>query len=422
MRSLGSLPLIARVARQSGVASPTPRLRPSFASPSARRDGGRAGLLAALLLALAGPAAAAETAGGVAIVDLPFPVKAMRGPGSEVALAVSTSGLLPIARPKPASADPKAAPPPEPDAFEVAPVAVVWGEGGGAVLSLDGDTVKTTLIGAEAVEGLVASEMPRGAVPGTRRALSGPLSAYLSGAADAAGLTIRERQPVGTPSEPTAVPVASVTLTPGPGAAFATVRRPRIATLDGKPAVLAVTAGPGAASALVLAAKDVAKDAPKDAAGAWSLVARTPPQAGGTLLAIAGIADFSGGGRPQVATIREADGGGVLQLWSYAGGALTLAAEAPGYAGPSADLDLAAVIPGERGKPATLALPAADRGTLAIVSLTGGIEERTRILLPGPAALGVAALGRGGRARVLVGLADGRLAIVPANLPGNLPR
>ncbi|GEP01026.1 hypothetical protein [Methylobacterium haplocladii] len=370
-------------------------------------------MVAALLLILAAPAVAAEPAGGVTILDLPFSVKAMRGPGSEVALAVSTSGLLPIARPKPASADPKARPAPTPDETEIAPVAVVWGEGGGAVLSLDGDTVKTTLIGAEAMEGLAASETPRGAVPGSRRALSGPLSAYLSGPTGAtgraSGLTIRERQPVGTTSEPTAVPVASATLAPGADAVFA-ARRPRIATIDGTPVIVAVTAGPGAVSALVLAAKD--------AAGAWSVVARTPPQSGATPLAVAGLGDFAGSGRPQAATIREPDGVGVLQLWSYADGALSLSAEAPGYAGPTAEIDLAAVIPGEPGQAAALALPAADRDTLAIVSLQGGIAERARILLPGPAALGVAVLGRGGRARILVGLADGRLAVIPANAAG----
>ncbi|GLS44167.1 hypothetical protein GCM10007884_21540 [Methylobacterium brachythecii] len=359
---------------------------------------------------MSAPAAAEEPSAGAGIIELPFKVKAMRGPGSEVSLAVSTSGILPIARPKPASADPKAPRAPAPDETEVAPVAVVWGDDGGAVLSLDGDAVKTTLIGAEAIEGLFASETPRGAVPGSRRALSGPLSAYLTGAVggagQAAGLTLRERQPLGTTSEPKAVPVATVTLAPGADQAFA-ARRPRIAILDGKAAVLVVTAGPGAASALALAEKD--------AGGAWTLAARTPPQAGATALSLAGVGDFSGKGRPQFVSIREPDAVGTLQLWSYAGGAFGLVAEAPGYAGPTADIDLAAVIPGEPGKAAALALPASDRTTLAIVSLDGGIVERARILLPGPAALGIAVLGRGERARVLVGLADGRLAVAGAS-------
>ena len=67
----------------------------------------------------------------VTILDLPFPARALRGPGSEVAVSVATSGLLPLARPK--SADPKATLGAEP---EDAAVAVVWGEDGGAALSL----------------------------------------------------------------------------------------------------------------------------------------------------------------------------------------------------------------------------------------------------------------------------------------------
>jgi hypothetical protein len=225
-------------------------------------------------------------------------------------------------------------------------------------------------------------------------------------------LTIRERQPVGTTSEPKAVPVTSVTLPPGADAVFA-ARRPRIATLDGGQSVIAATAGPGAVSTLVIAKTD--------AAGTWNLVARSAPQAGGAPLAVAGVADFSGTGRLDLATIREPDGAGVLQLWSYAEGALTLVDEAPGFAGPTADIDLAAVIPGEPGTSASLALPAADRGTLAVVALNGRVDEKARVLLPGPAALGVAVLGRGSAARVLVGLADGRLAVVPANPPGTVP-
>lgn len=388
------------------------------------------GLLSvALILLLAAPAAAAEPIPQVSLLDLPFAVKAMRGPGSEVALAVSTSGLLPIAKakpvPKPSSADPKAAPAPQPDETEAAPVAVIWGEGGGAVLSLEGGAVRATLIGAEAVEGLAAAETPRGAVPGSRRALSGPLSAYLSGptrgaTGQAAGLTIRERQPLGVTAEAKPVPMTTVTLAPGPDAVFA-ARRPRIAgfgahfggTFDGKPMVLAVTAS-GRASALVLAGKD--------AGGAWSILARSPPQPGkepdGVALAPAAIADFSGTGQAQIAAIREPDGAGALQLWSYAEGALGLKQEESGYAGAGADdVDLAALIPPEPGGTPDLALPASDRTTLVLVSLKDGIRERARILLPGPAALGVAVLGRGAGARILVGLADGRVAVVPASAP-----
>ena len=122
-------------------------------------------------------AAGAEGAGPrVTPLDLPFRATAMRGPGSEVALSAATSGLSPVARRPPASADPKARPAKsgdDGDASETPPVAVVWGEGGGAVLSLAEGRIRTTLVRGEAIEGIAVSETARGAVPGTRRALAG---------------------------------------------------------------------------------------------------------------------------------------------------------------------------------------------------------------------------------------------------------
>ena len=375
----------------------------------------RRAALAALLCLVTLPAGA--EAARVEPVALPFAVKAMRGPGSEVALSVATSGLLPLAR-APASADPKAAGPAGPP-----PIVVVWGEGGGAVLSLEGETLRTTLIGAEAVEGFAAAETPRGAVPGSRRALDGPLSAYLTGPTRAlsgapgqgAVLTLRERQPLGVTAEPKAVPVTTHTLAPGEASVFAG-RTPRITRLDGRPAVVAVTAQGPAGSALALARKG--------SDGAWTLASAAPPQAGrgpeGAPLALAGLADFAGTGTPQIAAIRAPEGEGVLQFWRIADGTVSLAGELPGYAGPVAgeEADLAAAVP--RGaNPPELALPVAGRGALALVSAKGGApRERLRLPLPAPAAHGVAVLDASGSAKkILVGLADGRLVAVAADAP-----
>lgn len=383
----------------------------------------RRAVLAALLSLIALPALAAEDGpqgrSQVEPVTLPFAIKAMRGPGSDVALAVATSGLLPLAR-APVSADPKATASHSTASTAPTPVVVVWGEGGGAVLSLDGDRLRTTLIGAEAIEGFAAAETPRGAVPGSRRALDGPLSAYLTGPTRALGgapgqgtvLTLRERQPLGVTAEPKAVPVTTQTLATGEDRVFAG-RAPWITRLDGRPAVVAVTAQGATGSGLALAAKG------KD--GAWTLAAHTPPQAGkdadGAPLALVGIADFTGAGQPQIAAIRAPDGAGVLQLWRFADGVFSLAGERPGYAGPAAGegADLASAVP-RTGTPPDLALPVAGRGALALVSLKGGTpEERARVPLPAPAAHGIAVLEAGGTARtILVGLADGRLVAVPA--------
>ncbi|MFD1356095.1 hypothetical protein ACFQ4I_26030, partial [Methylorubrum suomiense] len=57
----------------------------------------RRAALAALLCLAALPASAEPAAPQVELLALPFRVTAMRGPGSEVALAVATSGLLPVA-------------------------------------------------------------------------------------------------------------------------------------------------------------------------------------------------------------------------------------------------------------------------------------------------------------------------------------
>jgi hypothetical protein len=370
--------------------------------------GARRALLTGLLgSAIAAAPACAEPS--VTILDLPFRARALRGPGSEVAIAVATSGLLPLARPR--SADPAAV---EPEA----PIAVVWGDAGGAALSLVEGQVTTTLLGAEAVEGLAAAETPRGALPGSRRAVSGPLSAHLAnpvpaltgGPEQAGSLVLRERQPVAMGGDPKPVPVATTTLTPAPDTAFA-LRRPRIGRLDGRPVVLAVTVAPTGGAALALYGK-------AEAGTDWTLLARSPEQApgpGGQPLKPAALADFSGTGRPQVAAVAAPDGAGRLQVWTPEAGALRLAREMPGYTNVSpgeGEADLAALVEPEREGAPDLALPIADRSAVAILSLKEGIRERARAALPGLAAFGLASLGRGPATRLLVGLADGRIAVV----------
>ncbi|POR40323.1 hypothetical protein [Methylobacterium sp. V23] len=372
--------------------------------------GARRALLIGLLIG-ASPACAEPS---VTILDLPFRARALRGPGSEVAIAVATSGLLPLARSR--SADPAT---PEPEA----PIAVVWGDAGGAALSLVDGQVTTTLLGAEAVDGLATAETPRGALPGSRRAVSGPLSVHLAdprpalagGPEQAGALVIRERQPVAMGGDPKPVPIVTTTLSAAPDAAFA-LRRPRIARLDGKPVVLAVTVAPAGGAALALFAK--AEPGAAASGAAWTLMARGPDQAagpGGQPLKPAAIADFSGSGRPQIAAVAAPDGAGQLQLWALEAGALRLVRAAPGYTNVSpgeGEVDLAALVEPEREGAPELALPIADRSAVAILSLKEGIRERSRAALPGLAAFGLASLGRGPAARLLVGLADGRIAVV----------
>ncbi|KQP83412.1 hypothetical protein ASF60_22065 [Methylobacterium sp. Leaf113] len=373
----------------------------------------RSALLVAFLV-LTAPALAEPS---VTILDLPFRAKALRGPGSEVAIAVATSGLLPLARSRN----------PNPTGIEQeAPIVVVWGDGGGAALSLVDGQVATTLLGAEAIEGLAAAETPRGALPGSRRAVSGPLSAYLAnpvpglagGPEQAASLVIRERQPVAMGGDPKPVPIVTTTLAAAPDTAFA-LRRPRIARFAEKPVIVAVIVTTTGASELALFGRAPADAKPDSKPGVpWSLLARSPAQetgSGGQPLKPAGIADFAGAGQPQIAAVANPEGAGLLQLWALESGALRRVHEAPGYTNVSpgeGEVDLSALVEPERAGPPELALPVADRSALAILVLKDGIRERLRIPLPGLAAFGLASLGRGPAARLLVGLADGRIAVV----------
>ncbi|RVU17165.1 hypothetical protein [Methylobacterium oryzihabitans] len=336
-----------------------------MSDPGAGRSGLRR-LAAATLLWLAAGPAVAEPA--VAIVPLPFRVAQLRGPDSEVALAAATSGL---GRPPPGG------------------VAVAWGDEGGAILSLDGDRIAVRPLAAEAIEALAAGETPRGAVAGSRRALSGPVSAYLSGATrggpdglpGAAGLTVRERQPVAMSADPKPVPTHTETVTPGPDAVF-TASPVRAAEIDGGLHLLAVKRQ-GAGSGLALVGRD---------GGGWRVRAEIPPAPGGL---DAAAADFDGGGRASLALLRGSPEGGRIEHWTLTGGRPVLAATAPGpFAGPD-DLVAAADLDGD--------------GAAALV--VPGPARRARAALPAPARA-VAILGGGRGARILVALADGRLAEV----------
>lgn len=372
------------------------------------------GCVAVVVLTLLTSAAALGSAGateGVTILDLPFKARALRGPGSEVAVAAATSGIVPGLRPGSATAAGE-------EAADDAPIAVVWGEDGGAALSLVDGNVRATPLAADAVEGLAAAETPRGALPGIRRAVSGGLSAYLSGPTraggeggpNAASLTVRERQAMAVSAEPKPVAITTTTVPAGPDAVFAP-RRPRTTRFDGKPAFVAVTRLADGRSALAIVGR-------RDGAPPWGVLAQGAAQDGGPLK-VAGIADFAGTGRPQIAAVKSPEAAGTLQLWTVSGNALALAAEAPGYTDGADDADLAATIDLDRDGVPELALPVADRSAVALLSLKGTITERARIALPAPAGFGLAILGKGAQARLLVGLADGRVAVAP--LPGAKP-
>ncbi len=324
----------------------------------------RAAVALALLL-LASPAAAEPR---VTLLDLPFRVTQLRDAGSEAALAVTTAGLPQLPR-------------------KAGPVAVAWGETGAAVLTLTGDTITIVPLSLDAIEGLTAGETPKGALPGTRRVLSGPVSAYLSGPRSgpdgrpgAAGVTLRERQKVTMSADPKPVPVATATVPPGAGAVFsAETLRP--VEIDGALNLLALSEHPEGTGLAVIGRQD----------GTWRVRAETPPEPGPLALA----ADLPGP-VPGAVLVRGAEGR--LEQWSLAGGTparTAKSAEGKGFSAPGATLG------------SELVVASRDRTALAYVSLKG-LAERARVTLPAPVGAGLAVMGN----RVVVALADGRLATV----------
>ena len=317
--------------------------------------------LALMMLGLAAFPARAEPT--LTLLSLPFAAKDLRGPDSAVAVAVATDGE---ARDAGVPRD--------------ATLAVAWGEAGAAAL-VAGDPVRTGALPASTVEGALMSETPRDAPAGARRVRRGALSVQLS--ADGA-VVIAERQAVARSAEPKPVPVATARVEAGPGAAFA--GDPVLAEFDGHPAVLAIKAGAAGASLAVIGRSE---------GGPWRILAETPAETAA-----------APGDRPEAAALPghgiALTRGGTLQLWNFERGALALRHEASGF-GPGA-------APVKLDGGAALAVPTADRASLAILALDG-LKERGRVALPAPAA-GLSPLGRGRTARVLVRLADGRLAAV----------
>lgn len=324
----------------------------------------RAAVALALLL-LASPAAAAPR---VTLLDLPFRVTQLRDAGSEAALAVTTAGLPQLPR-------------------KAGPVAVAWGEAGAAILMLAGDKVTAVPLPLDAIEGLTAGETPKGALPGSRRVLAGPLSAYLSGPSrgpdgrpGAAGVTLRERQKVTMSADPKPVPVATATVPPGAGAVFsADTLRP--VEIDGSLNLLALSERPEGNGLAVIGRQD----------GVWRVRAETPPEPGPLALATE-----LPGPVPGAVLVRGAEGR--LEHWSLAGGTPVRkgkSADGTGFSAPGAVLG------------SELVVASRDRAALAYVAL-GGLAERARVALPAPVGAGLAVLGD----RVVVALADGRLATV----------
>lgn len=357
-------------------------------------------VLAALAgLVVLGQAMPACAEPSLAILPLGFSVDAMRGPESRVAALVATTDSLRANR-----------------GLRDQPLAVVWGDAGGAVLALKGKAVQILPLSGGSGD-LIALEKAPKAIPASRIAAAGPFTVALSedtradghtalgSPVHAAAVTITERRPVEPGPGPKPVPSVTTRVAAGPGAVFED-REVRLADLDrdGTPEIVVVKSYLDRGAALaVIGRRD----------GLWSIIAETPPAGSpGTWLNPAAIADFAGTGGLQIALVRQPEGDAVLELWAYEGGALTKRAEKAGFSnhapGESAQ-SLAAPVARSKGL-VELAIPSGDRRAIALVSFKAGVAEAGRVALPGAAKTGVAVLGTGADTHILVGLEDGRVA------------
>jgi hypothetical protein len=184
---------------------------------------------------------------------------------------------------------------------------------------------------------------------------------------------------------------------------------PRIVDLDGNghDAVIVVKSYLKRGSALAVIA---------ERRGRYQIVAETPalgaPQ---RWLDPAGIADFTGDGKTDIALVRQPHVVGALELWSWGNNALRKVAELPDTANHVAgtrSIDMSAVADFDGDGVADLALPSLDRGNLRIVSFAPQAREIASVALPAKAATDIGLMQKGSAPVLVLGLADGSLAVV----------
>ncbi len=199
-------------------------------------------------------------------------------------------------------------------------------------------------------------------------------------------------------TDPKPVPVATATVPAGGEAVYAPLR-PRLLRLAGRPALLAATVSGAETGGLALITHPNAGEAGASRRARRRSPARPSRSPASPIFRIRGASGRDGQ--------RERR----LQLWTLRPDTIEAAGDAAGYAAGAGDADLAVTNPAG-GAPPELVLPVAGRPEIALVSAKGTLHERLRVTLPAPVTTGIVVLGEGNAARLLVGLADGHVAVI----------